>query len=53
MKFVHRVEGFMVENSITGIQLKGSKTQSVEDVGESSQLHVQLEISEIHVCSPG
>ncbi|XP_060173320.1 protein SABRE-like [Lycium barbarum] len=49
MKFVHRAEGFMVENSITGIQLKGSKTQSIEDVGEGTQLHVQLEISEIHL----
>ncbi|XP_015060204.1 protein SABRE-like [Solanum pennellii] len=49
VKFVHRVEGFMVENSITGIQLKGSKTQSIEDVGESTQLHVQLDISEIHL----
>ncbi|CAN4095292.1 unnamed protein product [Withania somnifera] len=49
VKFVHRVEGFMVENSIRGIQLKGSKTQSFEDVGESKQLHVQLDISEIHL----
>ncbi|XP_009607444.1 protein SABRE-like isoform X1 [Nicotiana tomentosiformis] len=49
VKFVHRVEGFMVENSIMGIHLKGSKTQSIEDVGESTQLHVQLEISEIHL----
>ncbi|XP_016551186.1 protein SABRE isoform X3 [Capsicum annuum] len=47
VKFVHRGEGFIVENSIAGIQLKGSKTQSIEDVGESTQLHVQLEISEI------
>lgn len=50
---MHRVEGLMVENSIMGIHLKGSKTQSIEDVGESTQLHVQLEISEIHVCSHG
>lgn len=46
---MHRVEGFMIENCITGIQLKGSKTQSIEDVRESTQLHVQLDISEIHV----
>ncbi|XP_019225448.1 PREDICTED: protein SABRE-like [Nicotiana attenuata] len=49
VKFVHRVEGFMVENSIMGIHLKGSKTRSIEDVEESTQLHVQLEISEIHL----
>ncbi|KAK4354747.1 hypothetical protein RND71_026941 [Anisodus tanguticus] len=49
VKFVHQAEGFMVENSITGIQLKGSRTQSIEDVGESTQLYVQLEISEIHL----
>ncbi|MCD9641027.1 hypothetical protein HAX54_026841 [Datura stramonium] len=49
VNFLHRAEGFMVENRITGIQLKGSKTQSIEDVGESTQLHVQLEISEIHL----
>ncbi|CAN4115175.1 unnamed protein product [Withania somnifera] len=46
LKFVHRVEGFM------GIQLKGSKTQSIQDVGESTQLHVRIGYSKIHPASP-
>lgn len=40
----------MVENNIMGIQLKGSKSRSIEDVGESTRLDLQMEFSEIHVC---
>nr|GMC55113.1 protein SABRE isoform X1 [Ipomoea batatas] len=49
MKFVHRGEGLMVENNIMGIQLKGSKSRSIEDVGESTRLDLQMEFSEIHL----
>lgn len=40
----------MAENSIMGIQLKSTKSQSIEDVGESTRLDVELDFSEIHVC---
>lgn len=50
MKFVHREVGLMVENNIMGIQLKGTKSRSFEDVGESTRVDVQMEFSEIHVC---
>lgn len=48
-KFVHREQGLLMENNIRGIQLKSMKSQSVEDVGESTRLDVQLEFSEIHL----
>lgn len=41
----------MVENNIRGIQLKCMKSQSVEDVGESVRLDVQMEFSEIYVST--
>lgn len=47
---MHREQGLLMENNIRGIQLKSTKSQSVEDVGESTRLDVQLEFSEIHVC---
>nr|XP_009795849.1 PREDICTED: uncharacterized protein LOC104242493 isoform X2 [Nicotiana sylvestris] len=53
MKFVHREVGLMVENNIMGIQLKGTKTRSFEDVGESTRVDVQMEFSEIHLLKDG
>lgn len=47
---MHREVGLMVENNIMGIQLKGTKSRSFEDVGESMRVDVQMEFSEIHVC---
>ena len=47
---MHREHGFSVENSV-GIQLKIIKSHSIEDVGESTRLDFQLELSEIHVWS--
>jgi len=46
---VHREHGLSIENNITGIQLKSTKSRSTEDVGESTRLDFQLEFSEIHV----
>ncbi|VFQ86788.1 unnamed protein product [Cuscuta campestris] len=49
LKFFHHGEGLLVDNNIMGIQLKGSKSRSIEDVGESTRLDVQMEFSEIHL----
>lgn len=53
MKIVHREVGLMVENNIMGIQLKGTKSRSFEDVGESTRLDVQMEFGEIHLLKDG
>ncbi|KAK4352296.1 hypothetical protein RND71_027814 [Anisodus tanguticus] len=53
MKFVHREVGLMLENNIMGIQLKGTKSRSFEDVGESTRVDVQMEFSEIHLLKDG
>ncbi|KAJ8551108.1 hypothetical protein K7X08_000478 [Anisodus acutangulus] len=53
MKFVHREVGLMVENNIMGIQLKGTKSRSFEDVGESTRVDIQMEFSEIHLLKDG
>ncbi|KAL0392207.1 UNVERIFIED_CONTAM: protein SABRE [Sesamum radiatum] len=45
----HRGYGLMLENNIMGVQLKLMKSRSVEDVGESAKLDIQLEFSEIHL----
>ncbi|KAB2616979.1 hypothetical protein D8674_012848 [Pyrus ussuriensis x Pyrus communis] len=49
VRFVHREYDFSVENNIMGIQLKSIKSQSSEDVGETTRLDVQLDFSEIHL----
>ncbi|XP_058224972.1 protein SABRE isoform X2 [Rhododendron vialii] len=49
VKFVHRVHGLVVENNIMGIQVKSTKSRSVEDVGESTRLDIQMDFSEIHL----
>ncbi|KAL5074890.1 hypothetical protein RYX36_013874 [Vicia faba] len=49
VNFVHREHGLSIENNITGIQLKSTKSRSTEDVGESTRLDFQLEFSEIHL----
>lgn len=46
---MHSKHGLSIENNITGIQLKSTKSRSTEDVGESTRLDFQLEFSEIHV----
>ncbi|CAH9105183.1 unnamed protein product [Cuscuta epithymum] len=51
MKFVHHGEGLLADSNIMGIQLKGSKSRSIEDVGESTRLDVQMEFSEIHLLT--
>lgn len=51
VKFIHLGYGLVVENNIMGIQLKCIKSKSVEEVGESARLDVQLEFSEIYVSS--
>ncbi|KAL8119517.1 protein SABRE isoform X1 [Apium graveolens] len=49
VKFEHRGYNLMAENSIMGIQLKSSKSRSIEDVGESTRLDVELDFSEIYL----
>ncbi|XP_024023425.1 protein SABRE isoform X2 [Morus notabilis] len=49
VKFVHLEYDLVVENNIMGIQLKSTKSQANEDVGESTRLDVQLDFSEIHL----
>ncbi|KAM1225496.1 hypothetical protein ACFX13_044955 [Malus domestica] len=49
VRFVHLEYDFSVENNIMGIQLKSTKSQSSEDVGETTRLDVQLDFSEIHL----
>lgn len=46
---MHRGRGLVVENNIMGIQLKSTKSRTVEDLNESTKLDVLLEFSEIHV----
>ncbi|KAF7139251.1 hypothetical protein RHSIM_Rhsim07G0212900 [Rhododendron simsii] len=49
VKFVHRVHCLLVENNIMGIQVKSTKSRTVEDVGESTRLDIQMDFSEIHL----
>lgn len=49
VKFENQEHGLSVENHIKGIQLKSIKSQSSEDVGESTRLDIQLDFSEIHL----
>lgn len=49
VKFVHRGYALMAENNIMGIQLKSIKSRSIEDVGESTRLDIQLDFSEINL----
>lgn len=49
IKFSHQEHDLRVENNITGIQFRCLKTRSMEDVGESTRLDVQVEFSEIHL----
>ncbi|XVE60621.1 hypothetical protein DITRI_Ditri05aG0142700 [Diplodiscus trichospermus] len=49
VKFVHRELDIVFENSIMGIQLKSIKSRSTEDLGESTRLDVQMDLSEIHL----
>lgn len=49
VKFIHRGYGLVVENNIMGIQLKCTTSKSVEELGESVRLDVQLEFSEIYL----
>ncbi|XP_039049976.1 protein SABRE isoform X2 [Hibiscus syriacus] len=49
VKFMHRQHDIAVENNIMGIQLKCIKSRSTEDVGESTRLDVQLDLSEIYL----
>ncbi|GMH14036.1 hypothetical protein Nepgr_015877 [Nepenthes gracilis] len=51
LKFVHQGHDLLVENHIMGIQLRSVKSQSNEDVGESTHVDVQLDLSEIHLLS--
>ncbi|XP_059634339.1 protein SABRE isoform X2 [Cornus florida] len=49
VRFVHRGHDLAVENNIMGIELKSIKSRSIEDVGESTRLEVQMDFSEIHL----
>ncbi|KAL9272149.1 SABRE-like protein [Drosera capensis] len=49
VKYVHQGHNLVVENHIKGIQLRSTKSRFVEDVGESTRLDLQLDLSEIHL----
>ncbi|KAK1432241.1 hypothetical protein QVD17_09136 [Tagetes erecta] len=53
VKFVHKEHGIVVENNITAVQFKSIKSRSVEDVGETTRLDLQLDFSEIHILKEG
>lgn len=50
INFEHGGCNVIAKNNVSGIQLKSTKSRSIEDVGESSRLDVQLDVGEIHVC---
>ncbi|XP_010553676.1 PREDICTED: protein SABRE [Tarenaya hassleriana] len=49
IRYVNREHDLLIENNITGIELKSVKSRSFEDTGESTRLDVQMEFSEIHL----
>ncbi|KAL4180176.1 hypothetical protein AMTRI_Chr13g123910 [Amborella trichopoda] len=50
VRFMHEGQRLLVENNIMGIQLRSSKSQSSEDLGEStSHFDIQVDFSEIHL----
>ncbi|KAI8014433.1 Protein SABRE [Camellia lanceoleosa] len=49
VNFLHRGHDLLVENNIMGIQVKSIKSRSIEDVGESTRLDIQMDFSEIHL----
>ncbi|XP_010277543.1 PREDICTED: protein SABRE [Nelumbo nucifera] len=53
MRFVHRGHDLVIENNIMGIHLRSSKSQSNEDMGESTHFDVQMDFSEIHLLREG
>lgn len=40
----------MAKNNVSGLQLKSTKSRSIQDLEESTRLDVQLDFGEIHVC---
>ncbi|PIA56244.1 hypothetical protein AQUCO_00700527v1 [Aquilegia coerulea] len=50
---LHREQGLTVENNVMGINLRSGKSQSNEDMGESTRIDVQLDFSEIHLLREG
>ncbi|KAL5714351.1 hypothetical protein ACHQM5_016327 [Ranunculus cassubicifolius] len=53
VRIVHREQGLNVENNVMGISFRSSKSQSNEDLGESTRFDVQLDFSEIHLLREG
>ncbi|KAK6940268.1 FMP27, GFWDK domain [Dillenia turbinata] len=49
VRFEHQGHDLVAENNIMGIQLKSTKSQSSEDMGESTRLDVQIDLSGIHL----
>ncbi|XP_010276667.1 PREDICTED: protein SABRE-like isoform X1 [Nelumbo nucifera] len=49
LRFVHRGQDLVVENNIMGIYLRSNKSQSNEDMGESTHFEVQMGFSELHI----
>lgn len=46
---MHRRHDLVVENNIMGIQVEIIKARSMEEVGESTRLDIQMDFNEIHV----
>lgn len=49
VKLSHKEYAVVLDNSITGIQLKSIKSQSSDDTGDNTRIDVQMDFSEIHV----
>lgn len=50
IRFVHQEHDFSMANSITGLHLKSSKSQSSEKGKEEPCLDVVIELQKMHVC---
>lgn len=53
VRIMHQGQGLALENNVMGISLRSSKSQSNEDMGESTRFDVQLDFSEIHLLTEG
>ncbi|KAK9109067.1 hypothetical protein Sjap_017127 [Stephania japonica] len=53
VRFVHWGQRLSAESNVMGIQLRSSKSQSNEDIGENTRFDVQMDFSEIHLFREG
>ncbi|KAG9440183.1 hypothetical protein H6P81_020348 [Aristolochia fimbriata] len=54
VRFLHHGQGLFLDNNIMGVQFKSSKSQLLEESGETtSHFDVQMDFSEIHLVREG